>query len=237
MPYRRLPNTDKARLRALKNAVKQADIVGFSNNIVIQPKNLIEAENFASIFESKMNAYKQVLQNQINANKQYQQVLYNARMYISHFIQVLNLSVIRGDIKSDQKLYYHLSTENHNVPDLFSEASIAKWGKNIIEGEKERTRNGGFPIYNPTIGKVQVHFEIFKEFKMNQKLYQHTTNKNLKELAGMRVQADEIILDIWNQVEEYYKDETHYNKLEKCKKFGLVFYYRKNEKPLQPDSE
>lgn len=33
-------------------------------------------------------------------------------------------------------------------------------GTEIIDGENERIRNGGSPIYNPTIAKVQVHFEV-----------------------------------------------------------------------------
>ncbi|VBB47074.1 conserved hypothetical protein [uncultured Paludibacter sp.] len=235
MPYRRLPNTDQARLRALKNAIKQAEKQTYGNQILLY-KTQNEAQSFLNIFENQIVVYKQMLQNQVNANKQYQQVLYNARMYISHFIQVLNLAVIRGDIKKEQKSLYQLDLNTHNVPDLSTETAILNWGKSIIEGENERTRNGGFPIYNPSIGKVQVHLEVFKEYKMTQKLYQSTTNRNWEELVKLRQKADEIILDIWNQVEEFYKDETPYNKLIQCQKYGLIYYYRKNEQNLTPDN-
>lgn len=235
MPYRRLPNTDQARLRALKNATKQAEKQTYGNQILTY-KTQNEAQNFLGVFENQITVYKQMLQNQVNANKQYQQVLYNARMYISHFIQVLNLAVIRGDIKKEQKLLYQLDLNTHNVPDLSTETAILNCGKCIVEGENERTRNGGFPIYNPSIAKVQVHLEVFKEYKITQKIYQSTTNRNWEELVKLRQKADEIILDIWNQVEEFYKNESPYNKLIQCQKYGLVYYYRKNELNLTPDN-
>lgn len=235
MPYRRLPNTDQARLRALQRAISQGEKQTYGDQVVLY-KSVNEAANFYFVFEKQMIIYKQMLDNQVSANKQYQQVLYNARMYISHFIQVLNLAVIRGDIKREQKMMYQLDLNSHNVPDLSTESAIMNWGRNIIEGENERVRNGGFPIYNPTIGKVQVHYEVFKEYKLTQKLYQSTTNRNWEELVKLRKKADEIILDIWNQVETYYKDEDPYNKLIKCEKYGLIYYYRKNEPILTSEN-
>ena len=100
MPYRRLPNTDQSRLRALRTAIKQAGHQNF-NDQVVTFKSIREAENFLNVFEKQLFLYKQTLESQINANKQYQHVLNNARMYISHFIQVFNLAVIRGDIKKE----------------------------------------------------------------------------------------------------------------------------------------
>ena len=104
-------------------------------------------------------------------------------------------------------------------------------------GEHERVQNGGLPIYNPAIAKVKVHFEVFKEYKSSQKLYQSNTVRNWEELASFRKKGDEIILEIWNQVEEKFKDERPYSKLLKCKDFGLIYYYRKGEKALTMESD
>jgi hypothetical protein len=120
----------------------------------------------------------------------------------------------------------------HIVPDLSTESALLNWGKCIIDGENERLRNGGLPIYNPTIAKVKVHYEVFKEYKSNQKLHQNTTNRNWEELVSLREKGDLIILDIWNQVEAKYKDENPYTRFIKCQTYGLVYYYRKGEKVL-----
>ena len=231
MPYRRLPNTDQARLRALRTAILQADNEDYGDQVVTF-KTILEAKNYLGGFEKQLVQYQQMLESQVSANKHYQQIVHNARIYISHFIQVFNLSVIRGDIKKEHKLFYHLDQNIHTVPDLSTEGSLLNWGKCIIDGENERLRNGGLPIYNPTIAKVKVHYEIFKEYKSTQKLHQNTTNRNWEELVSLREKGDKIILDIWNQVEAKYKEEKPYSRLKKCQSYGLVYYYRKGEKQL-----
>ena len=231
MPYRRLPNTDQARLRALRSAILQEDKQNYGDQIVSY-KTINEAKTYLSGFEKQLVQYQQMLESQVSANRHYQQIVHNARLYISHFIQVFNLSVIRGDIKKEHKLFYNLDQNIHTVPDLSTEAALINWGKCIIDGENERLRNGGLPIYNPTIAKVKVHYEIFKEYKSNQKLHQSTTNRNWEDLVSLREKGDTIILDIWNQVEARYKDERPYSRLIKCQAYGLVYYYRKGEKVL-----
>ena len=236
MPYRRLPNTDQARLRALRTAIEQSDKEDFGTNIIAY-KTIHEAKTYLNNFEKQLARYQQTLESQVVANKHYMQIMHNARLYISHFIQVFNLSIIRGDIKKEHKLFYHLDPNVHNVPDLSTETALLHWGKCIIDGENERIQNGGLPIYNPTIAKVKVHFEIFKEYKSSQKQYQTTTSKNWEDLVTIREKGDVIILDIWNQVEAYFKDEKPFSKLTKCKKLGLIYYYRKGEKALTADDD
>lgn len=233
MPYRRLPNTDQARLRALRTAVQNSEQQNY-NTQVINYKTLLDARNYLNVFEKQLVQYQHALDNQVSANKRYQQIVHNARLYISHFIQVLNLAVIRGDIKKEHKLFYHLDSYIHTVPDLTTEAALLQWGKAIIDGENERVRNGGLPIYNPAIAKVQVHFEVFKEYKSTQKLHQNSTNRTWEELVKLREKGDAIILDIWNQVELKFKDEKPFARLTKCQELGLIFYYRKGEKVLTP---
>lgn len=228
MPYRRLPNTDQARLRALRTALQQAEKQNFGDQVIVY-KTLNEAKSYLGIFEKQLSQYQQTLDSQVSANKRYQQIVHNARLYISHFIQVLNLSVIRGDIKKDHKLFYQLDPSVHTVPDLSTEAALLQWGKCVVDGENERIRNGGLPIYNPAIAKVKVHYEVFKEYKSTQKLYQSTTNRNWEDLVNLRVKGDAIILEIWNQVEANFKDEPPYSRLLKCQAFGLIYYYRKGE--------
>ena len=235
MPYRRLPNTDQSRLRALRTAINKEEKTNF-NERIITFKTILDAKNFLTIFEKQLIIYRQTLDNQVSANKDYQQVIYNARLYISHFIQVFNLSVIRGDFKKEHKEFYKLDPEVHNVPDLSTEAALLEWGKNVIDGEHERIRNGGLPIYNPAIAKVKVHYEIFKEYKANQRIHQQATARQLDELASLRSKGDPIILDIWNEVEEHFKDLHPYYRLEKCKEYGLVYYYRKGEPSITKPS-
>ena len=101
MPYRRLPNTDQARIRALKAAVGKGDVYNVSE-LAITLKSLAEARNFLSKFEIAHNYYVQCYNNQVKESPRHQANVKMARLYISHFIQVLNLSVLRSVITSDQ---------------------------------------------------------------------------------------------------------------------------------------
>ena len=235
MPYRRLPNTDQSRLRALRIAVEQADRQDY--NQVISLKTLHEAQTYLTEFEIKLIQYQQTFENQVNANKRYQLLISNVRMYISHFIQVLNMSVIRGEIKKEYKSFYQLDIENHTVPDLSTESSLLEWGKKIIDGENERLHNGGFPIYNPTIGKVRVHYDVFKEYWETQRFLQATTNRVWTDLDKFREKGDAIILDIWNQVERSFKHCKPHARLTNCQKYGLIYYYRRGEKEFTPEDD
>ncbi|NDW13406.1 hypothetical protein D0T50_10950 [Bacteroides sp. 214] len=232
MPYRRLPNTDQARLRALQTAVDRASASDMYT-MVISLKTLTEARNFLKRFEGAQTYYKECYDNQAKASHRHQSSVRMARLYLSHFIQVLNMSVVRSEIKKKTKELYGLPEDNNNVPDLTSEAAIAEWGKKVIAGEQQRISAGGIPIYNPTIAKVRVHYDIFMDGYNKQKNLQAITNRSLSELASMRDDADRIILDIWNQVEKNFEEVTPNEKrLDLCREYGVIYYYRSNEKPV-----
>ena len=232
MPYRRLPNTDLARVRALKSAVERCDKYNVYD-LAISLKTLTEAKNFLLRFEGAQAYYKQCYDNQSRASRKHQANVKMARLFISHFIQVLNMAVLRAEIKKSHKELYGLPIDNFNVPDLTSETAIVEWGAKIIEGERRRqAAGGGAPIYNPTIAKVKVHYDIFMEGYTRQKELQTITGRSLEELAAMRNTADEIILNIWNQVEKKHeKVEPNEKRLDICREYGVVYYYRSNEKP------
>ena len=236
MPYRRLPKTDQARLHALQKAVQQAGNAAY-NDQAINYRTLTEAQRFLMQYENQVAQYHANFDSKVSANKQYRHRVRNARMYISHFIQVLNLAVIRGENKRTQKELYKLDPKSNALPDLSTEEGLMEWGQNIIDGENKRTAAGGFAIYNPAINKVKVHYEMFKEEYTSHMLHKKTHNRVFEDTETLRKQADEIILNIWDQVEAFYKDELPYAKLQKCQAYGMIYYYRTGEAKLTPQTD
>jgi hypothetical protein len=53
----------------------------------------------------------------------------------------------------------------------------------------------------------------------------------------LRTQADEIILNLWNMIEEFYKEELPYARMMKCQLYGVIYYYRKGEKKLTAETD
>lgn len=230
MPYRRLPNTDQARIRALKAVVVKGDTHNVYD-LAVSLKSLTEARNFLTKFEAAQTYYTDCYERQSKAGRKHQVHVKTARLYISHFIQVLNLAVIRSEVRIAHKEYYGLEADNNSVPDLSSESALAEWGRKIVDGEGKRISQGGIPIYNPTIAKVKVHYDIFMDSYERQKNLQSLTARSLDALSSMRAEADRLILDIWNQVEKKFEEVTPSDKrLDLCREYGLIYYYRTGEK-------
>ena len=60
---------------------------------------------------------------------------------------------------------------------------------------------------------------------------QALTARSLESVQAMRPQADRLILDIWNQVEHRFAEVLPVaRRLELCRDYGVVYYYRSSEK-------
>lgn len=223
-----MPNTDAARIRALKTAIDKTETTDY-NDLCLSTKIVSRAKKVLVKFESLTANYHQVYQTQIESNKVFLIKVKNARMYISHFIQVLYMSIIRSEIKENQLELYGLEDMNMLVPDLTSNDQIMEWGRKIIDGETKRTSRGAVPIYNPTIAKVNVMYSLFKDGYEAQKLYQENTARQMKMVSEYREVVDEVIFNIWEEVEKSNESLPQNVRLDKNREYGIVYYYRKGE--------
>ena len=228
MPYRRLPNTDNSRHKALLNAYhKGKDTPPFK--LAFSQSTYQRIVSFLPEFEKKILHQKSALTRQIERNKDYHALQKKAKLYISHFIQVVNMAIQRGEISGSILDFYKLNGYSKKLPPLNTVEEVIKWGEKLIDGETQRVRRGMNPITNPTIAVVKVRYEKFHEAYTNQKNLQLSNNRALKELADLRPVADQIIVDVWNEVEESFKDLPDDLRREKAAEYGLVYVYRKNE--------
>lgn len=226
MSYRRLPNTDIARIRALKQAIKKANKTDFKK-LAVSPTTLTQARKVVNRFEQLTLRYQNTFDTQVKANIVFQDKAKIARMYISHFIQVLHMSVMRNEIREKHLELYGLQDYNLLLPDLLSNNQIMEWGDKIIKGERNRIAAGGVPIYNPGIARVQVMFDIFKEAFHTQKIHQKSTSRVQEEVSKYRHNIDEVILTLWNEVEEYHSRLEQKERIAKNQEYGLIYYNRK----------
>ncbi len=231
MPYRRLPNTDQARVRALRTAYDAVKLEPSDKVISYKTQNDVRA--FLTSFERTLTNYRQTRKQQANDNQKYRHDVKTARLYVSHFIQVLNFAVLRGEIKREQKALYKLKEDSSALPDLSTEAALQRWGANIIEGERLRKQQGGTGIYNPTISNVQVYFDAFERQYNAHKINRNTNNRYLENIVTARREADRIILDVWNQVEEKFLHLDWDERIKRCAEYGVIYYYRRGEEKPQ----
>jgi hypothetical protein len=228
MPYRRLPNTDAGRIRALKRGLEMLLESPDKSRFKKINGHLLHTE--LTDFEGLYRHYNDALRTQTANSKKLQQLSKNARIYVSHFIQVLNLAVIRKEVNKELKSLYGLNIDSSTVPDLISNEQILKWGERIIAGENARRVQGGAPLYNPSIARVNVVYTQFKEACFGQKVHQDSTNKWLERLRLRREVIDQLIHSLWNDIEEKFSSKEGQINIETCKAWGIVYYLRKNER-------
>ncbi|MDR1153920.1 MAG: hypothetical protein LBL04_04355 [Bacteroidales bacterium] len=228
MPYRRLPNTDVARLKALKQAYQKGrELPPFKLAFSQSTFNKVQA--FLPNFDAVIRLYKNTCATAIAKGREYPTNYKKAKLYISHFIQVMNMAIARGELHPNIRTFYGIDEFDSKVPDMNTEAEVIKWGEQVIAGESERLKKGMTPIANPTVAVVKVRFEQFVDAYHSKKINQKNNMRILNDVTGLRIQADEIILNVWNEVEKYFVDLPDDMMREKAAEYGVSYVYRRNE--------
>jgi hypothetical protein len=228
MPYRRLPNTDAARLRAMKVALEKGRELP-PHKMAFSSKTLVRLMKFLPQFEHGIHLQRQSVASHNKKCKDYNEVYRKARIYLTHFIRVMNMAIFRGDMPAETRAYFGLATNESTIPSMNTENELVSWGRRIIEGEEFRIKKGGSPINNPTIAVVKIRFEKFLDVlnltqTMNKKTLEYS-HKNYE----LRKEADELILDIWNEVEDKFSVLAESEKRRECENYGIIYFFRKGE--------
>lgn len=229
MPYRRLPNTDAARLRALNRAIELAKKYD-PQMLAFRQSTLAKIQAFLPNFEQARLMQKEAHDRQVANSKEFSESFKKAKLYISHFLQVLNLAITRGEIKSSARKFYGLTEKDGKLPELTTEKDVAEWGKKIIKGENDRVIKTGNPILSPKIAVVKVYYDEFMEKLNFQKMLQSISLRTNEKISSLRPECDALVSQLWNEVEEYYSRDTIVRKRQQAARYGVTYVYRPHEK-------
>ena len=228
MPYRRLPNTDVARLKALKQACQKGkELPPFKLAFSQSTFNRVQA--FLPTFEAAIRLYKNTYASAISKSREYPAHFKKAKLYISHFIQVMNMAITRGELHPNIRSFYGIDEFDNKVPEMNTESEVIKWGEQMIAGETERMKKGMTPITNPTIAVVKVRFEQFTDAYHSKKINQKNNIRILNDVTKLRTQADDIILNVWNEVEKHFAALPDDMMRDNATEYGVSYVYRRNE--------
>lgn len=197
-------------------------------------KTLVKMTSFLPHFENTISIQRQTTSSQSDKGLEYQEAARKARLYITHFIKVMNMAVLRGELPAETRSFYDIAIDDSTIPSLATENELIGWGKRIIDGEEYRIRKGYTAITNPSIAVVKVRYIQF----MDSWNYHKTINKRVaecaKKTADLRKEADDLITACWNEVEAKFASLPDDKKREEAEKYGVVYVFRKNE--VQPAS-
>ncbi len=229
MPYRRLPNTDAARLRALEEANDQAKKTNPMHLAFSQTENM-KLKNLLPRYIKILDEHRRSYINRVKTSKAHTQKFNKAKMYLSHFVQVFNLAVIRGEINEKERDYFQLEKGTRSVPVVNTDEELIEWGKKIVHGEQSRIAAGGNPIYNPKIAVVKIEYEKLVSSSIYHNKLVSIHKENIVKLEDMRTEIDKLILCIWNAAELYYSELPPKLKRTSSEKYGIKYINRKKEK-------
>ena len=228
MSEKKLPETDEERIEILRAALEQEE-TNEAWDKILSIMELQELRLFVTTFEGAYFILNQAITDRNRAKNLYDELFKNVQLYVSHFIQVLFLTVIRNEIKSESLSQYGLQEKNPVLPDLSTEEAVLRWGENLMRGEAERTYRGGIPLYNPAIAKVKVHYELFKESIYSLSIYEKNLLRLQNNMEDIRKKADKLIGDIWTKVEERYSRTSPDEQNLRFKAYKVQFLFRKGE--------
>jgi hypothetical protein len=228
MPYRRLPNTDSARIRSMKTALALGKEFP-PHKLAYSSKTLVRLQRFLPQFENSLQLQRQTLSSQEKKSKTHYEIIRKARLYLTHFIKVMNMAVMRGELPPETRAFYGIPTDDPTVPSLNNENELTSWGRRIIDGEIFRIKKGGSPITNPTIAVVKVRFEQYLDTLNFNNIISKRAEEYSTRVNEFRKEADEIILTLWNEVEAKYSGLEETERRASCENYGLVYFFRKGE--------
>ncbi len=218
MAYRRLPNTDNARLLAilkLNELLEEHDLIlkNYRERIIDYTlifKTLIEKRD---IYKAK----RRIL------NKQKKELLIRLKIYVSHFFQVFNFAIDRGDIDKECRKLFGLNINTGVIPSLSKESDITEWAYHIVVGEQKRITKGARVISHPNfyqIKEITIATEkIISDIKIVDDLYNDFQEEIIKE----RMNIDAFIKQLWNEIEHQFINEPIEIKRKKAARYGVVY--------------
>ncbi len=229
MPYRRLPTTDVARLKALHTCTRMAEISGMGE-LAFPAEHIHTLRNIINKLEGAKHQQNQARRHQVACNKEHQPILAKARLYLSHFIQVLNFAIVREEIPESARAFYGLEELGNRLPDLRCDTDILEWGKKIIEGENQRLKKGGIPVMTPNVARVKVWYDQFKEGYYNQLTSNKSTLRADQKMIEIRKEVDTLLATVWDGIEKFYASYPEAERRKLAETYGIVYVMRKGEK-------
>ena len=218
--------TDAARLRALSAALHMSETLEMGK-LAYSSKHVHPLRNMHQQLEMAKTQQEMTWNQLVRQNKSYQKKLQKTKIYLTHFLQVINMCIAREELSESDRSYYEIAPSETRVP-------VLKWGKIIIDGEDRRIREGGSPVMTPTIGKVKAWYEQFRDAYHSQKTVQKSYARANEKIRLIREKTDDLILDVWNEVEARFASLGEEKKREASSHYGIVarmgFYHGDNNR-------
>lgn len=240
MPHRRLPNSVPAVIRTLKTARDTY------KNTAAPADRALSAEHWAHLDDAEpaslLNRLLKeasdvdlALAAQAPLTTAVSQTAARLTLFVSHFHQVLDLGIARGDFAAGARSYYGRDLAATSIPDLASYDAVAEAAEAIVTGEAARQTAEGaafVPMALPGAAQVGAVRDQFVAARQQSQAAQVTTDREREDVSTLYPEAQALAADLCDTVEFFYrKDPDAASRRAKASRWGVVYLYDANETP------
>lgn len=232
MPYRQLPNTDPRRTTALGALFTKAAATTDAN--LPFPVALREQINtFRPLWQAEVGQATTALSQQTERTDATTPLAAAFDQIFSHFIQVFHFAVQRGVFERTDRVYYGLNANQSDVPPMHSHADRVLWAGRIAAGEAQRlVDKPAQPAMSlPSASQVAAAFAAYTAAHNLQSAAKEAYDDEQEDVAGLRPQADALILEAWDQIEFTHRRLDGPGRRRKAREWGIVYISRPGETP------
>lgn len=230
MPYRRLPVSDIERLQALEAAASKAAVVNPAN-LAFSESTKTTLDTLLPQFRTEMQLRGSAIGAQVAATSALTAQRDRLRLWTSHFFQNFNLGVARGVFAAPNRTFYQLPASQESVPGMTSEADLLMWSQRVVDGEAARVAAGGTAALFPTAAEVGDERAAYVTLQADQSTKRDAADSEQEEVAALRESVDNLIRDIWDEVEFTFRKDAPPSLRAKSREYGVVYVSRPGESP------
>ncbi len=230
MPFRRLPDTDPGRLQALEGAAAKAAVVP-AENLAFTAATKTRLDLSLPQFRTEMQQRGSARGVQVQATEALDTQKNRLRTWISHFFQGFNNGVVRSVFQAAERAHFQLAASQDTLPKLSSEADLLMWSQRIVDGDAARVTAGGAAMPFPSASEVGTERATYVTLQADQTAKKDAHDDEQEDVEVLRVGVDELIEDIWDEVEFHFRKEAPSSVRANAREYGVVYVTRPGETP------
>ncbi len=221
------PKSNFDRQKALMMAFTQNANAGLNNPLTQRTKDRLLA--IYPEYNSKMLTMRAKKAESAGLMAEKEKMREKVALFCSHFIQVFNMCVKRGEYLAAHRTAYQLDIENEKLPPLQLERQVTRVAENIIKGEQIRIAQGGAPMSRPSADEIEDLFIVYKNLISTGSNAKDALDNAQEDIQRLNKEANGVIKKVWREAEVFYSEQKRASMREHARRWG-VHYARKGYK-------
>ena len=233
MPFRMLPNSDASSLNALRSLTRKQTTTAPAD----WPFDAAQgAENTAclALFDKEIGERETAEALRSTATTHSEAALGHTRQTVSHFIQTLNNGIDRAVLKREDRAFYSLGLDQHDVPAMNAAADVVEWANNVVQGEERRATAAGatyVPVTFPSADDVQTELTAYETLGAVQGDATTKALNEARDVDNVRPRIATCIVEAWDAIEFKYRRLDAPARRALAREWGVVYLSRPGETP------